>query len=209
VWVTEQWVSCWPAVWLGLAPDPANNPTRFAWAGLLPGADINPGFPCQGWNWTAVPSYGSFNLGGSFAAIKIFGANQIMTWAVHRLFSVHSSLSSCIQHRDATNILWVAVMSLQIRSENHMFSIMIQRTLFILQFWNCKVNVRLMIDNLCSDHVTIRLELRCLIRMHGLGLKCRLFHEKACSNALGRVFLCEDPLEQCSYGLKLELEQKW
>jgi hypothetical protein len=112
------------------------------------------------WNLTVVPYYGSYHFCSSLAPNKFLCSNEIMTWLVCRLCSFSSSFTSRIQNCDATNIGWVAMKYHQLCTEITGFSTATQRILVALQFWNREVQARLIIHNHCTDHVTIRSELR-------------------------------------------------
>jgi hypothetical protein len=138
---------------------PENRGTRWVrgWVGTRPRFHIT------------VPS--------SLAPIKYLSSDRIVTWSVCRLCIISPSFTSRCQICDWSSILWIAVKEGDISAEMCGFSIATQRILVRSQMWEREVKEGLELHNLCTDHVTIRSELRYLIRGKIVDLKCRVFGE--------------------------------
>jgi hypothetical protein len=100
-----------------------------------------------------------------------------VTWSVRRLCSISPSFTSRCQICDWSNICWIAVKEGDISAEKCGFSIATERILVRSQMWEWQVKEGLKLHNLCTDHVTIRSELRYLIGAKIVDLKCLVFGE--------------------------------
>jgi hypothetical protein len=95
--------------------------------------------------------------------IKWLSSDCIVTWSVRRLCSICPSFTSRCQIWDWSIIRWIAVTEGNISAEKCGFSIATQRILVRSQMWEREVKEGLKQQNLHTDHVMIRSELRYLI----------------------------------------------
>jgi len=167
---------------------PGEKPDPLCLGGFVTWTRHKPMVVWQGCNRPVVPYYGFYNFRSSLAWIKFLGSDRIMTWSVRKLFSFSSSFTSRLQNSGATNIGWVALKYRQIWYEIRGFSIPTQQIFFALRFWTWEVNVRPIIQNLYTDHVTIRSELGSLIAAKVMRSNWRVFGGKAGRTAMVRVF---------------------
>jgi len=122
-------------------------------------------------SWPVLPpKTGHFNI-TTLPAIKYSSSDRVMTWSVCRVCSSSHSFTSPSQICDPTNTCCVAI-------ENPLISIGISHfftaTLRISVgswIWKWEVIERPELRSLCTDHVTIRWELKYLIGGKGVGTK--------------------------------------
>jgi len=95
--------------------------------------------------------------------IKYLSSDRIVTWSVRRLCSVSPSFPSHSQICDPTSIRWVAIENPRFSPAISPYFTAIQRISAQSQIWQREVKEGLKQQNLCTDHVTIRSELRYLI----------------------------------------------
>jgi len=113
----------------------------------------------------------------TLAPNKYLSSDRIVTWSVRRLCSISPSFTSRCQICDWSNIRWIAVKEGDSSAEKCGFSIATQRILVRSQMWQREVKEGLKLQNLRTDHVTIRSELRYLIGATIVDLKCQGFGE--------------------------------
>jgi hypothetical protein len=98
-----------------------------------------------------------------------------MTWSICRMCSFGPSFTSRRQICDWTSIRWIAVKEGDISAGLCGFSIATQQILVQSRMWEREGKESLKLHNLCTDHVTIRSELRYIIGAKIVDLKCRVF----------------------------------
>ena len=131
------------------------KPDLLCLGGLLPRLDIN-----QHFSVGLEPDHSSdIAVSTTFAAIKYFNYECIITWSVCRLCSSSSYFSSRFEIYDLTDICWVVVKSGKVLGKIRRFLITTERILVRSHIWNRHVKEQLELYNLHTGHVTIWSEL--------------------------------------------------
>jgi len=137
--------------------------------------------------WVGTGPWFHIMVPATLAPIKYLGSDRVTTWSICRSWSFSPSFTSRCQICDWTKIHWIAVKEGDISAEKCGFSIATQRILVQSQIWEQEVKEGLKLNNVRTDHVTIRSELRYLFGAKILDLKCRVFGWKPVATVRFRV----------------------
>ena len=100
------------------------------------------------------PTTWQFNL-TTLAPIKYLSSDRIVTWSIRRSCRISRSFTSRVQTCNLTNICLVAIKNPQISPNIVRFFKATQRLLVWSPIWKREVKERLILYNLCIDHVMI------------------------------------------------------
>jgi hypothetical protein len=151
-------------------------------------------YPARIWNrryLTGVePDCGSkFTVPTALAPSKYVCTDYTVTWSVRRLGRIMSSFTSSIKICELTDIRWVAVKNRLNPIEIHGFSIATPGILVGSHIWKLEEKEHVKLHILCTNHVTIRSELKCFTGAKGVTLKCPVFGGKTGPIAKVQVFV--------------------
>jgi len=127
--------------------------------------DDNPG-RC---NWAGFTTKNQHLNLTNLAPVMYWSSDRIATWSVYRLSSITSSFTSRFQIYDPTNIRGVAIENPRISLCFGPVFTATHRISVGSQTWTLEVKQLVTLHILCTDHVTIRSELKYLIGAKEVG----------------------------------------
>jgi hypothetical protein len=99
----------------------------------------------------------------TFSPIKYLSCDRMVTWSVYRSCILRRSFTSQFQNCDLTNIHCVAIENTGNSHQIWRYFTATERMLGASQFGIREVKQRIIIQTLCTSHVTIQWELRYII----------------------------------------------